>query len=170
MAGRPALLIVRYCPNRFCVKNVSNGKLTVLLTLEDYFKDFKSSTCKISDSIFDLKRFDQLLLGLSFKESEYHYTFVTLDLKNGKKVTEIQNSRVVKPVYFMNWNLEEAAVTFYDRDRFHNGLYFKVCRVNESNPNISQKHLARLAVLTSFCQDYLMIQNMPSSIFRYLGL
>ena len=164
------LLIIRYPSECFCVKMVHDGKLTVLSNLEDYSKDYKDRNSKRIDTLFDLQRFDQLLLGFSFVESEYHVTFVILDLKSGKKITEIEDSRMVAPYFWVNWNMEEVVVTFYDRDRFLSGLFFKVRRANEWNTNIYLKHLARLAVLTSFSPDYLIMQNLPSSIFRFLGL
>ena len=173
------LLIIHYPPNRFCIKKVQDGKLTVLSNLEDTFKDFKDKTpadqlhCTRLDSLFNLQRFDQLLLGFSFYESDYqdNVTFATLDLKSGEKVTEIKDSGMLRPKLSMNWNLEEAVVTFYDNsDQVRDGLFFKTYRVNETNQNFSLKHLARLAVLISFNRDYLLMQNMPASLFRYLGL
>uniref|UniRef100_A0A7M5V1V9 Uncharacterized protein n=1 Tax=Clytia hemisphaerica TaxID=252671 RepID=A0A7M5V1V9_9CNID len=178
-----ALLIIHYPENRICIKKVQDGQLIILSDLRDTFKRFIDTPannlhCSF-DSLFNLQRFDQLLLGFSLYQGllyetkdQDRVTFATLNLKNGEKVTEINDSRMLMSSFSMNWNLEEAAVTFFDRSKPYDrdGLFFKTYKVNETNPNISLKSLTRLALLTSFTPNYLLMQNLPSSLFHYLGL
>ena len=78
-------------------------------------------------------------------------------------MAKIKNSLWTEP---LNWNVREFAIT-YSND----GFYFKISRINEFGKNqMTLKQIARLAVLTSFSEEFLIQQNLPKSLFDYLGI
>ena len=75
--------------------------------------------------------------------------------------------------FSLNWNNEEMASmhTIY-AGRGEKDTFFTMSRGSILNKNKieSLKHLARLAVLTSFSYNQLLESNLPSLLFDYLGI
>ena len=98
---------------------------------------------------------------------------VLYDWDSKRTTSKISASDVFSPSLSLNWNREEIGCTFHkENGNWVDGnaeIFFKALVV-EKNESMYLKHLARLAVLTSFDRDYLVKQNFPSSLVDYLGL
>uniref|UniRef100_A0A7M6DKP8 Uncharacterized protein n=1 Tax=Clytia hemisphaerica TaxID=252671 RepID=A0A7M6DKP8_9CNID len=112
-----------------------------------------------------LNRFGQILAQYRiFKENglcQFHF----VDLKTNETVMEfcVPKDPMSYGNFNLNWNSREYSLTYFDNEHL-----FKVSRINSHQ--ITLKHFARLAVLTSFSEEYLAKQNLPKSLFDYLGI
>ena len=120
------------------------------------------------DALCPLKRFDQYVWPFSVrvKRNRKHQSFSLISLENGQKLMEFIDFRGKRKTYSVNWNISEIGRTFYDSNR---NFIFKISRLTTSE-NMTLKHLARMAVLTSFGEDFLSNQNLPHTLFEYLGI
>ena len=107
-------------------------------------------------------------------EGFYHKDFKIIDLSTNQIVHEVISSDKLSPLYAINWNNEEIGMTFKPRDDnpyakipFHFGIFHNKLEAGKAK---TLKHLARLAVLTSFSFNQLLEANLPSSLFDYLGI
>ena len=118
--------------------------------------------------------FDGTLIRLGRIFAQYRYykdnglcQFRFVDLKTKETATEIDVPE--DPVSYgksnLNWNGREFSMTYYD-----NELLFKISRMKLKTDQITLKHFARLALLTSFSEEYLAQQKLPNSLFKYLGI
>ena len=122
-----------------------------------------------------LSRFGNLYLPLIFVENQRvpdSFGFTTINLATGERMAEIKDVGIWLPTYSVNWNIQEIDMTYFKKKNVHLGkreFYFKISRV-QADEFQTLKHLARIAVLTSFTENYLKKQNLPESLFRYLGI
>jgi len=107
---------------------------------------------------------------------ESFYDFALLDLSTKSTVSQLISENVKWPIYSVNWNLDEIAMTYYadeDDEVDLTEFYFKMAHNNtvKGKDSVkSLKHSARFAVLTSLNYHQLMEANMPSTLFDYLGI
>ncbi|XP_066911504.1 uncharacterized protein [Clytia hemisphaerica] len=97
------------------------------------------------------------------------HQFTTYDFKTKEKVTEVFDFGLRNPSYSVNWNIFDIGMTYSDKT-FHGNVFFKLCRSKTRSKDLSLKHFSRFVVLTNFTEDYLLNQNLPSSVFKYLGI
>ena len=73
----------------------------------------------------------------------------------------------------LNWNMKEFIYTGFHISNYEevgqDEMLIKVDNITFPN-DISLKHFARLAVLTSFSEEEISKQNIPNSLFHYLGI
>ena len=153
--------------NTVQVLKLEKGKVFVVFQLEESRNSL--AVPNQFDVIFDLtKRFDQWICLQRFRDSmgRLCWTFSLASLENRQKMLEITESGILKE-YFVNWNMNEIARIFHSRD--DKRLVFKISRRIISK-NMTLKHMARMFVLTSFSEEYLSNQNLPQTLFEYLGI
>eukprot|EP00111_Clytia_hemisphaerica_P016997 TCONS_00050405-protein len=120
------------------------------------------------------RRLDRELLPVYYEEGDDHQQFCLIDVENRKKSKDIVFDTLSKfndHKFSLNWNMEEAAITsllpvgdgYYEMD-------FKIFHFDFVEKGLSLKHLARLAVLTSFSEEDLVHQHLPTHLFEYLGI
>ena len=88
--------------------------------------------------------------------------FLLLDIQSGNVLNEITTSDLHLD-FCPNWNLEEFGMMYVG-----NRMRFKIVRKKNANPDLSLKHQSRLTCLTSFTQEYLAQQNIPSILLDYM--
>ena len=132
--------------------------------MEGQYFNFKST----------FKRFDHLfvaILGQQDHTQPREYNYEVIDLFTKEKITQIYDVAIILPNYQLNWNIEEIGVTYFNDQPSLGGngeLFFKISPFKGYQSSL--KHLVRLAVLTSFDCAYLANQNLPNSLFSYLGI
>ena len=118
-----------------------------------------------------VKRFDQWIWPEIIEErgKPFGYTFSLTSLETKQKLIEILDldmGTLFDSVYFVNWNMNEIARTFCDRD---DNSIFKISR-RTTSINMTLKQLSSMVVLSSFSEEYLSNQNLPSTLFEYMGM
>ena len=101
--------------------------------------------------------------------------FWLIDIEGRKKSEEIVFDTISKRssghTFSLNWNMEEAAITnLFQREDGKYEMDFKIFRFDFVENGLSLKHLARLAVLTSYNEEDLVLQQLPTHLFEYLGV
>ena len=153
---------------------LEGGDITVI----EEFSDSLIFTEKMDDKYFVLrskfKRFDHQVVsvyGQQDQQQPRRYDFKVIDLSSKQVITHIHSEGIILPNFQLNWNIEEIRITFFkDRDMLEGTgeLIFEISPLKGYRSSL--KHLSRLTVLTSFDPDFLANQNLPSSLFSYLGI
>ena len=80
------------------------------------------------------------------------------------KVFEIESESYELDVD-VNWNLQEAGVTYFKttEDDQKLEMFFEIVRFSHPKTTLSLKHLTRIAILTSFTEDQLAKQSFQVS-------
>ena len=122
-----------------------------------------------------VRKLDHLLVPVESEgkvEDVFHSEYMTIDLISKQVVHKVVSYNKACQTYSLNWNSEEIGITYTVEDS-DSTLFFKMERnaiVEGKDKMASLKHLARLAVLTSFSYNQLMEFNLPLSLFDYLGI
>ena len=143
------------------------GREVMVFHIEGSAIDYKNC-----DVFCFMKRFDQWLLPQIIEERKEPpcYNFSLTNLETRQKLLQISDlrQRTLSPdyEYLVNWNMNEIARMFWDDD---DQYIFKISR-RATPENVTLKHLARMTALTSFSEEYLSNQNLPQTLFQYLGI
>jgi len=106
------------------------------------------------------KQYKKFYLGMQSSDFKVKY----IDLFNGDILFQISLEYPVRSLC-LNWNMREVAIT---RVNSEDNLCCSVYYIN--TVNLSLKHMARLAVLTTFSEDYLSQSYLPATLKEFLGL
>ena len=125
-----------------------------------------------------LRRLDRLLLPVHYEKGADNHLprvekFWLIDIEDRKKSEEIifDTTKSSGHTFSLNWNMEEAAITnLFQKEDGNYEMDFKIFRFDFVENGLSLKHLARLAVLTSYSEEDLVYQQLPTHLFEYLGI
>ena len=148
------------------IVKLKEGKALAVSEFGDSVKYQKASA---NYEVFEpLKRFGQFIWHFSIKKNEMlqQYSYSITSLSNGQKLLELMDFGGKQLTYSVNWNISEIGRTFYDSNQ---NFVFKISR-RKTPESFALKHLARMAVLTCFNEEYLSVQNLPKTLFEYLGV
>ncbi|XP_066928888.1 uncharacterized protein [Clytia hemisphaerica] len=153
---------------------LESGEITLV---EEFDASFLFKT-RMEDQYFNLKstiqRFDHFLVTILSQQDHTpprYYHFDAIDLFSKQRISQACDAAVILPNFQLNWNIEEIGVTYFNDQPslVGNGeLFFKISPFKGYQTSL--KHLARLVVMTSFDRDFLVKQNLPNSLFGYLGI
>uniref|UniRef100_A0A7M5XLX3 Uncharacterized protein n=1 Tax=Clytia hemisphaerica TaxID=252671 RepID=A0A7M5XLX3_9CNID len=120
-------------------------------------------------------KFGHLLIPLLYEPDKSSTKFFLFDLNSKQISSEINvNPNDEMQTFSLNWNLKELVYTgFYvsnHEEGGHDEMLFKAHKIVFPNIGLTLKCLARLAVLTSFSEEEIIKQNLPESLFRFLGI
>ena len=147
------------------VKFKNGHVITVAELKEDELMQRSSDNEYISADV-PVKRYGRFLMCYVYKDDDYCCKYKFIDSRSHKTIMdyEIPENQIHDKVD-LNWNEREFSYTYYEE-----GFHFKISRIKSRIDQRTLKHFARLAVLTSFSEEYLIQQNLPSTLFDYLGI
>ena len=142
--------------NGIQILKLEKGKIINIIHIgeSETYVDTPNQSCDV-DCL--MKKFGQWLFPQIIEERQkpYCFSFTLTSLQTKEKLLDIFDLRlgvISSYIYFINWNMNEIARTFWDDD---DNFIFKLSHRAISG-NKTLKHLARIAVLTSFNEEYLM--------------
>uniref|UniRef100_A0A7M5XI40 Uncharacterized protein n=1 Tax=Clytia hemisphaerica TaxID=252671 RepID=A0A7M5XI40_9CNID len=159
------------------VLKFKNGKVEVLAEWNDNtngdglprdFSDDDDSDCVFFRFVGILTRLGHLLAQYRIDRGNGLCEFQFINLKTKDTLIKFQISE--NPYLFEGkLNLSSNGREFSSMYHYDQKL-FKVWKIDFKTGEILLKKFARLAVLTSFSEVYLIQQNLPKSLFDYLGI
>ena len=94
------------------------------------------------------------------------FRFVDLKTKQTFIEFEVPDNPMSNGKFDLNSNGREFSILYYDDQLLLKISRTKILRTDQ----MTLKQYAKLAVLTSFSEEYLIQQNLPNTLFEYLGI
>eukprot|EP00111_Clytia_hemisphaerica_P012045 TCONS_00035404-protein len=156
----------------FCMQRILEGYIR---SSQEFKLPVNLKITKVNFPVSLILKFGRLLIPLLYEPDKSSTNFFLFDLNSNQISSEINvNSNDEMQRFSLNWNLKELVYTgFYVSNHEEGGqdeMLFKAHKIVSPNINLTLKCFARLAVLTSFSEEEIINQNLPESLFRFLGI
>ena len=153
-------------PDKLIIVKFKNGHVITVSELKEDELIQRSSDNEYISADVPVKRYGRFLMCYVYKDDDYCCKYKFIDSRSHKTIMdyEIPENQIHGKVD-LNWNEREFSYTYYEE-----GFHFKISRIKSRIDQRTLKHFARLAVLTSFSEEYLIQQNLPSTLFDNLGI
>ena len=172
---------------KFSTQRLQNGHVG---SYQEFKLPEKFRGTKVDLSSSPIMKFGRFLVPLTYKPDHSSMRFLLFDLNSKNISNEIDlNPKDKFQTFTLNWNMKELVYTGLhgcnleeggqddsdedDSDEEEVGpheMLFKMHKITFPDDDISLKHFARLAVLTSFSEEEISKQNLPKYLFQYLGI
>ena len=155
-----------------------DGKVSLVNEAKDFKSDYLKDrlvNCESNSSEGSITRFGRKFFPLYILEDPTTYYLLDANGQYSDKELIKFDLDNIEHETSINWNLKEVGVTSFlqrhdDPERKDLEMFFGINHIEHPETKPTLKHLARIAVLTSFSEQCIKEQPLPSHLLTYLGI